>query len=67
MKTILRALFEDGTEAEVKAADFEEAVARLRFACFPSAQGTEAQRAETVKQGSVHDGPVRDSECAQKP
>jgi hypothetical protein len=32
----------------------------------PFAQGTEARRAETAQQGSVHDGPVRDSECAQR-
>lgn len=28
-----------------------------------AAQGTEARRAETVQQGSVHDGPVRHSEA----
>jgi hypothetical protein len=28
------------------------------------AQGTEARTAETLQDGSVHDGPVRDSECA---
>lgn len=28
-----------------------------------AAQGTEAQRAETVKQGSVHDGPVAESDA----
>jgi hypothetical protein len=30
----------------------------LHYGWRRTAQGTEAQRAETVKQGSVHDGPV---------
>jgi hypothetical protein len=38
----------------------EMAMSRKRL----PAQGTEARRAETLQDGSVHDGPVRDSECA---
>jgi hypothetical protein len=30
---------------------------------FEPAQGTEAGTAETVKQGSVHDGPVAESDA----
>ncbi len=30
---------------------------------YRAAQGTEARRAETVKQGSVHDGPVGETDA----
>lgn len=42
------------------------AIAKLDHAAR-TAQGTEARRAETGNTDSVHDGPVRDSECAQGP
>jgi hypothetical protein len=61
----LRAQFEDGSVVDAEGCNFDVAVVMLRTALAAVAQGTEARRAETVKHGSVHDGPVRASECAQ--